>query len=402
MPLVLRRRARSPSTWPAGRRRWCSTSATSGTVRVEGPGALERLQAALTNDLTKVGPGRAQYTHLLDEARCVGARRHHRVVGRRGALRRHAERLEHRPGGGRDRRRGRHRQPGDPRRAGPDGPDAARHHRARGRGRRSLPGRRRPTVAGADVHRGRHRLHGRGRRRAGGARRRGAGGVGGAAGRRAASRPGSGRATRCGSRRPAAARPRAGPRHHAAAGRARAGWWPGTSPAGSGAGSAGRRAGARRRPAAARARRRGPAPARGPSRRCWSTARRWARSPAATSRRCSATASPSAFLPPEVDEGAEVAIDVRGTRSRRRSCRPLRHPLTRPRPGNRSDVDSRHVCGQVRAGTEGRAGARATVSGRRRHSCRGGLRRRSPGRPSRPSPGGGTGPRSSPRRWPRS
>jgi aminomethyltransferase len=39
-----------------------------GTVRVEGPGALERLQAALTNDLTKVGPGRAQYTHLLDEA----------------------------------------------------------------------------------------------------------------------------------------------------------------------------------------------------------------------------------------------------------------------------------------------------------------------------------------------
>jgi len=39
-----------------------------GTVRVEGSGALERLQAALTNDLGKVGPGRAQYTHLLDEA----------------------------------------------------------------------------------------------------------------------------------------------------------------------------------------------------------------------------------------------------------------------------------------------------------------------------------------------
>ena len=38
-----------------------------GTVRVEGPRALDRLQAALTNDLTKVGPGRAQYTHLLDE-----------------------------------------------------------------------------------------------------------------------------------------------------------------------------------------------------------------------------------------------------------------------------------------------------------------------------------------------
>ncbi|MEZ5134806.1 MAG: glycine cleavage system protein T [Acidimicrobiales bacterium] len=37
-----------------------------GTVRVTGPDALDALQAALTNDLTKVGPGRAQYTHLLD------------------------------------------------------------------------------------------------------------------------------------------------------------------------------------------------------------------------------------------------------------------------------------------------------------------------------------------------
>jgi aminomethyltransferase len=39
-----------------------------GTVRVEGRGALEHLQRALTNDLRKIGPGRAQYTHLLDEA----------------------------------------------------------------------------------------------------------------------------------------------------------------------------------------------------------------------------------------------------------------------------------------------------------------------------------------------
>jgi aminomethyltransferase len=38
-----------------------------GTVRVTGPDALERLQLALTNDLGKIGPGRAQYTHLLDE-----------------------------------------------------------------------------------------------------------------------------------------------------------------------------------------------------------------------------------------------------------------------------------------------------------------------------------------------
>jgi len=39
-----------------------------GTVRVEGPDALGLLQAAFTNDLLKIGPGRAQYTHLLDEA----------------------------------------------------------------------------------------------------------------------------------------------------------------------------------------------------------------------------------------------------------------------------------------------------------------------------------------------
>lgn len=39
-----------------------------GTVRVVGPDALRSLQAALTNDLTKVAPGRAQYTHLLDDA----------------------------------------------------------------------------------------------------------------------------------------------------------------------------------------------------------------------------------------------------------------------------------------------------------------------------------------------
>ncbi len=37
-----------------------------GTVRVEGTDAFERLQRAFTNDLGKIGPGRAQYTHLLD------------------------------------------------------------------------------------------------------------------------------------------------------------------------------------------------------------------------------------------------------------------------------------------------------------------------------------------------
>ncbi len=39
-----------------------------GTVRVQGADAFDRLQATLTNDLDKIAPGRAQYTHLLDPA----------------------------------------------------------------------------------------------------------------------------------------------------------------------------------------------------------------------------------------------------------------------------------------------------------------------------------------------
>ncbi len=38
-----------------------------GTLRVSGPGALDRLQQAFTNDLGRIGPGRTQYTHLLDD-----------------------------------------------------------------------------------------------------------------------------------------------------------------------------------------------------------------------------------------------------------------------------------------------------------------------------------------------
>jgi aminomethyltransferase len=37
-----------------------------GTVRCDGPGMLDALQGTLTNDLRKVEPGRAQYTHLLN------------------------------------------------------------------------------------------------------------------------------------------------------------------------------------------------------------------------------------------------------------------------------------------------------------------------------------------------
>jgi aminomethyltransferase len=37
-----------------------------GSLRVTGPGALTVLQWAFTNDLRRIAPGRAQYTHLLD------------------------------------------------------------------------------------------------------------------------------------------------------------------------------------------------------------------------------------------------------------------------------------------------------------------------------------------------
>lgn len=38
-----------------------------GTVRVSGPGAFDAIQAAFTNDLNKIAPGRCQYTHLLGD-----------------------------------------------------------------------------------------------------------------------------------------------------------------------------------------------------------------------------------------------------------------------------------------------------------------------------------------------
>ncbi|MDP9070544.1 MAG: glycine cleavage system aminomethyltransferase GcvT [Actinomycetota bacterium] len=54
--------------------RACRTSAVAfdvshlGTVRVVGSHAFEHLNATFTNDLGRIGPGRAQYTHLLDDA----------------------------------------------------------------------------------------------------------------------------------------------------------------------------------------------------------------------------------------------------------------------------------------------------------------------------------------------
>jgi len=64
-----------PIQYPSGtlaEHQACRTTAAAfdvshlGTVRVTGPGALDRLQSTLTADLGKIGPGRTQYTHLLD------------------------------------------------------------------------------------------------------------------------------------------------------------------------------------------------------------------------------------------------------------------------------------------------------------------------------------------------
>ncbi|HUP69867.1 MAG TPA: glycine cleavage system aminomethyltransferase GcvT [Acidimicrobiales bacterium] len=67
---------RMPLSYPAGtvaEHLACRSSAAAfdvshlGTVRVSGPDAYGRLNSVLTNDLARIGSGRAQYTHLLDE-----------------------------------------------------------------------------------------------------------------------------------------------------------------------------------------------------------------------------------------------------------------------------------------------------------------------------------------------
>lgn len=66
-----------PLSYPTGtlaEHRACRTGAVVfdvshlGTVRVSGAGAFAALQRSFTNDLARIAPGRAQYTHLLDEA----------------------------------------------------------------------------------------------------------------------------------------------------------------------------------------------------------------------------------------------------------------------------------------------------------------------------------------------
>jgi aminomethyltransferase len=69
-----------PLAYPSGtiaEHRACRTGAVAfdvshlGTVRVQGTSAFGLLQRTLTNDLSKIAPGRAQYTHLLDEEASV-------------------------------------------------------------------------------------------------------------------------------------------------------------------------------------------------------------------------------------------------------------------------------------------------------------------------------------------
>ncbi len=138
-----------------------------GTVRVAGPAALERLQGALTNDLGRIGPGRAQYTHLLDEQDASvlddiivwwvddqtfdvmpNASNTDRVTGALAGG--GVEAVDVTPGTGDHRRAG---APG----SGPPGPG-----QPRGRGGGAVP--RGPGGLGRrDDHGGRDRLHGRGR-----------------------------------------------------------------------------------------------------------------------------------------------------------------------------------------------------------------------------------------------
>ena len=65
-----------PLSYPSGtlaEHRSCRTDAVVfdvshlGTLRATGTDAYHRLQQAFTNDLARIGPGRTQYTHLLDD-----------------------------------------------------------------------------------------------------------------------------------------------------------------------------------------------------------------------------------------------------------------------------------------------------------------------------------------------
>ena len=248
-----------------------------GTVRLDGADAHDQLQRTLTNDLGKIGPGRAQYTHLLDDADASvlddiivwwhpadgDGPAVFDVMPNASNTARVVEAL-----GGTDTTRDARRARG----AGATGARAAGDGVAAGRGRRPLR-RRGGELGGHAVHGRRHRIHRRARRRDRRPRRRGRVGVGGGDERR--DRSGRPRRPRHPAPRGGApvARPRARSRHHAAAGRARVG-------RGVGQGDlprsrrTGRRARAGRAPPPRGHRHRGSPAARAPSARSSSTARR--------------------------------------------------------------------------------------------------------------------------------
>ena len=99
-----RRAPRLPRATPS-----CSTCRTSARCGSPAPARSTALQRALTNDLGKIAPGRAQYTHLLDDADGsvlddIIVWWHPRATTSR-RVRRDAQRVEHRPRARRDRRR---------------------------------------------------------------------------------------------------------------------------------------------------------------------------------------------------------------------------------------------------------------------------------------------------------
>ena len=130
-----------------------------GKLSVTGPGAAAFVNSCLTNDLGRIGPGRAQYTMCCDDATggvvddlfVVPARRRRRPPRPQRRELRRGRRAAAGGGAGRHRRRRparglrRHRRPGHPLRRD------ARGHRPAGRPR--VPHVRRRRVAGAAGHR---------------------------------------------------------------------------------------------------------------------------------------------------------------------------------------------------------------------------------------------------------
>ena len=108
-----------------------------------GARTLDRLQATFTNDLGKIAPGRAQYTHLLDadDASVLDDIIVWWIDDEVFDVMPNASNTERVVAG--DRRRATSPHSGDPRRPGPGGTRAAGHDRARGRRRRPVPGRHR-------------------------------------------------------------------------------------------------------------------------------------------------------------------------------------------------------------------------------------------------------------------